>query len=298
MKFKKYLPKNIQESSTMKEAYTKYVFRPCNRFSMYSRMWLLKHIKPKIKGRVVRRCNVNGYHILIDIEDVNELSRSDTYMTKEPETLEWIETYFNPNDVFYDIGANIGQYSLYATAYLNGDCTVYSFEPAFHTYAKLNWNIYHNNFESSITAYGIAVSDKQELNTFHVADMHKGSSGHSFKVLEDHEKNLLISRHEQGMVGISIDQLQKIWGLKTPNHIKVDVDGIEELIISGATETLHNPQLKTVLIEVTRIKHTDDTDIINTLLNSGFILAAKGRQVESEKSTTRNYIFVRKSAMS
>ena len=286
MNFKKHLPKSIRESKKMKRLYTKYVYP--------LRIWLLKTIGTKINGRTVKTCIVNNHKILIDIEDVNELSRADTYMTKEPETLEWIETYFDQKDVFYDIGANIGQYSLFAGAHLKGDCTIYSFEPAFHTYAKLNWNIYHNGFDSSIIAYNIAVSNKQELNTFFVSDMHKGSAGHSFKIMENQEKSLMIPKYKQGMIGISIDELQNNWGLETPNHIKIDVDGIEGLIIDGASETLKKPQLKTVLIEITHIKGEENHNkIIDAILKCGFILESKGTMVESEKSIAGNYIFVR-----
>ncbi|MCK5630880.1 MAG: FkbM family methyltransferase [Nanoarchaeota archaeon] len=288
MNFKKHLPKSIRESKKMKRLYTKYVYP--------LRVLLLKIMGRKINGRSVKKCIVKNHKIFIDVEDVNELFRADTYETKEPETLEWIETYFNPKDVFYDIGANIGQYSLFAGTYLNGDCTIYSFEPAFHTYAKLNWNIHNNGLDSSIIAYNIAVSNKQELNTFYLSDMHKGSAGHSFKVMENHEKNTLMPKHRQGMIGISIDELQNTWGLETPNHIKIDVDGIEGLIIDGASETLKKPQLKTILIEITHIKEEEKkhNEIIDTILKSGFILKAKGKMIESEKSIAGNYIFVRK----
>jgi len=287
MNLKKYLPKSIRQSKKMIRTYTKYVYP--------LRVLLLKIMGRKINGRTVKKCIVNNRKILIDVEDVNELHRADTYMTKEPETLEWIETYFNPKDVFYDIGANIGQYSLFAGAYLKGDCTVYSFEPAFHTYAKLNWNIYNNGLDSSITAYNIAVSNKQELNTFYLSDMHKGSAGHSFKVMEKNDKSTLIPKYKQGMIGISIDELQNTWGLETPNHIKIDVDGIEGLIIDGASETLKKPQLKTVLIEITHIKGEENhNEIIDAILKSGFILESKGRMVESEKSIAGNYIFIRR----
>ena len=288
MNLKKYLPKSIRESEKMIRLYTKCV-HPL-------RVWLLKIRGRKINGRTVKKCIVNQHKILIDIEDVNELRRTDTYMTKEPETLEWIETYFNQKDVFYDIGANIGQYSLFAAAYLKGDCTVYSFEPAFHTYAKLNWNIYHNGFDSSIIAYNIAVSNKQELNTFYLSDMHKGSANHSFKVMEKNDKSALIPKYRQGMIGISIDELQKNWGLETPNHIKIDVDGIEELIIQGATETLKNPQLKSILIEITQVEGMKVHDnIITKILESGFISVYEGKLSESKKAITRNHIFIRKS---
>lgn len=45
----------------------------------------------------------------------NDVTRwkAETYFTKEPETIEWIDT-FNEGDIFFDIGANIGLYSIYA----------------------------------------------------------------------------------------------------------------------------------------------------------------------------------------
>ena len=53
--------------------------------------------------------------------------RVDTFSTKEPETLEWIDT-FKKKSVFWDIGANIGLYSCYAVK--RADCQVYAFEPS------------------------------------------------------------------------------------------------------------------------------------------------------------------------
>ncbi len=52
--------------------------------------------------------------------------RAETFPTKEPETLEWIES-FNEKSIFWDIGVNIGLYSIYAVKYNNAQ--VYAFEP-------------------------------------------------------------------------------------------------------------------------------------------------------------------------
>ena len=51
--------------------------------------------------------------------------RAKTFSTKEPETLEWIDS-FSKSSVFWDIGSNIGLYSIYAS--LNG-IKSFSFEP-------------------------------------------------------------------------------------------------------------------------------------------------------------------------
>lgn len=72
-------------------------------------------------------CKVGAESILLDIDSKTqkdgernrELWRAETYETKEPDTIEWIDLFFREGDVIYDIGANIGQYSLYAAKKLN-----------------------------------------------------------------------------------------------------------------------------------------------------------------------------------
>jgi len=64
--------------------------------------------------------------------------RIDTFATKEPETLSWIDT-FERNAVFWDIGANIGLYSCYAAK--STDCKVYAFEPSIFNLELLGRNI-------------------------------------------------------------------------------------------------------------------------------------------------------------
>ena len=51
--------------------------------------------------------------------------RAATMLTKQPATIEWIDR-FQPGSVFWDIGANVGVYTLYAA--LRGDTRVVAFE--------------------------------------------------------------------------------------------------------------------------------------------------------------------------
>lgn len=71
------------------------------------------------------------------------LGRGTSFYTKEPETVNWIKK-FDKESVFFDIGANVGIYSLFA-AKLNHKTV--SFEPESHNFAALNININDNNFE-------------------------------------------------------------------------------------------------------------------------------------------------------
>ena len=66
----------------------------------------------------------------------------DNLFKNEPETIEWIEK-FSPETVFWDIGANVGIYSIYAG--LNPKLKIFSFEPAANNFHLLNHNIIINN---------------------------------------------------------------------------------------------------------------------------------------------------------
>ena len=73
----------------------------------------------------------------------NRLShfRVDTFRSKEPETLEWINK-FEKNATFWDVGANIGLYSCYAAK--KKSCKVYAFEPSIFNLEWLGRNVFIN----------------------------------------------------------------------------------------------------------------------------------------------------------
>ena len=70
--------------------------------------------------------------------------RIDTFSEKEPETLEWIDEIPH-NSILWDIGANVGLYSIYAAKRRN--CQVFAFEPSVFNLELLARNIYLNNLQ-------------------------------------------------------------------------------------------------------------------------------------------------------
>ena len=171
--------------------------------------------------------------------------RNRTYAKKEPETLRWIES-FDEGSVLWDIGANIGLYSLYAAKVRN--CNVVAFEPSVFCLEFLARNIWLNDLHEQITIVPNALSDttKTNLLTLHSRDW--GESSNSFGTTRGQDGNEIDASFNYRILGITMDEALTKFYLPEPQHIKIDVDGIEPMILLGGAEILKVVQ--SVSIEV------------------------------------------------
>jgi FkbM family methyltransferase len=216
-----------------------------------------------------------------------------TLYSKEPETIEWIDT-FAENDVLWDIGANIGLYSLYAA--VARKAKVLAFEPAAANYALINRNIELNGLDGAVTAYCLAFSDAKRLNELNMQNSGFGEAGSSFGTAVDDTGAMFTPKFRQGMLGYSVDRFIDEFDPPFPNHIKIDVDGIEDRIIDGARRTLADARLRTVSIELdaSRPDHTDA--IIARIAEGGvrFVGKRHGPMFETGRyAHIYNYLFQR-----
>lgn len=186
---------------------------------------------------------------------------------KEPCTLEWIST-FAPDDVLLDVGANLGMYSIWAAA--TRKCQVIAFEPESQNYNLLNRNIDANNLQDRIKAYCIGLSDEQGFFDLNMADMRVGGSNHALgEPLDFKNEPFKEINFRQGAVAFALDQLISSQWIPVPKHIKIDVDGIEHKIISGAANLIRNPALRSLLIE-TNLNLESHRDMVQHLVEAGF----------------------------
>ena len=179
--------------------------------------------------------------------------RARTLVSKEPLTPVWIET-FKPDEVYVDIGANVGMYAIYAGVV---GARVFAFEPEALNYAELNKNIFVNDLHGRVTAYCMAISDKLDVSVLHLSAFSFAGSHHDFGENRWDSDRVIGGRHrerdtrpQQGCVSFSLDDLVARQVVPVPNHIKIDVDGFEYKVIDGAADTLQRPELKTILLEV------------------------------------------------
>lgn len=197
-------------------------------------------------------------------------NRVDRLLIKEPETIKWINT-FSEDSVFFDIGANIGIYTLYSAIIRNN--TVYAFEPHVASYKNLLDSINLNNLDKCF-AYCVALSNKINLSTINVKNMHEGVA-----------ENVVGKRGDyyHGCTEMHMDFLVDKNILPQPDHVKIDVDGFEDNVLKGSWATLQ--KCKSILVEIDN-KHVSYVD---KLIDLGLKLQSQHKRNEEEF----NYIFTK-----
>lgn len=190
--------------------------------------------------------------------------RVSSMFTKEPVTIDWLET-LTDQDVLYDVGANVGIYTIFA-AKIKG-ARVFAFEPESQNFAILNRNIVVNKVQHLVQAYGIALSDESKVTQLHLSSFDFGGSCHSIDEKVDFRLEPTIPRYSQGCVSSRIDAMITS-GLPAPTHIKLDVDGFEHKVIAGGRGALRN--VKSLIIEINQ-NLPAHMELVKFLGDQGFV---------------------------
>jgi FkbM family methyltransferase len=172
-----------------------------------------------------------------------EKYRAETWGSKEPETIEWIKS-FDPSGVFFDVGGNVGVYSLYAAS-LYPSMTIHAFEPTPENFGALEENRAMNRFYN-IIPHQWAVGDTTGMCGLSGCVNEAGRSG--------------AQATNGGDVPItSLDNLVCMFRGRTC-HVKIDIDGQELSVVRGMQNTL--PYIKSALIEASKASKGPIMDIM------------------------------------
>lgn len=168
--------------------------------------------------------------------------RVQTLYTKEPDTIIWLRK-MSTGEVLFDVGANMGQYSLLAA---QRGVVVHAFEPEAQNFALLVRNVAINGLSELITPWPLALSNSPGFDILHLSGMIPGGSCHAYGESKDFRGNVSTFPYSQGSCAITLDSFVEKYG--PAQHIKIDVDGFEHLVIQGGIEALK--KAKSVLIEI------------------------------------------------
>jgi FkbM family methyltransferase len=221
--------------------------------------------------------------------------RARTFHTEEPETIQWLDT-IGREDVYWDIGANVGLYAIYAAKFRG--CHVCAFEPEAQNYALLIENLVLNGIDSDrMLAGSLALGDRPGLGALQVRYLTKGGAYNLFRSttasdadapasFNAAERDVSNSGYRQLTYGATIDDLVFNQGLPAPTHIKIDVDGNEPAIISGCRESLKSPVLRSLLVEINK-RSAADLAIIDILKSQGFRVTTDVSVWDSKRERSR-----------
>jgi FkbM family methyltransferase len=212
----------------------------------------------------VKRIIHNGDEYTLSTPNDLCVYRVDSFSIKEPETLDWIDS-LEPGSIFWDIGANVGLYSVYAA---KKGCRVYAFEPSVFNLEVLARNINLNNLAAQIAIIPAALNDKTGLGTLNMTSTEIGGALSTFDKSYGFDGKELKTIFMYTTFALTIDDAVQKFGIPAPEHIKLDVDGIEHLILAGGTNSLS--KVKTVLIEISQEFKEQKAIVTAFLENEGF----------------------------
>ncbi len=225
------------------------------------------------------------------------LYRVESFSNKEPETLRWIEEFGCNNAVLFDIGANVGLYSIYHNKVNNGKCI--AFEPSLFNLKLLLKNININGCQGLTMVVTNPLSSDTGFNDFKYGNVDEGGALSAFGVDFGYDGNKIQNSMKLNVLGMSLDWMfeNKILD-ELPGLVKIDVDGIEHLILQGARKTLRCTNCRSVLVEVNDAFNDQSEQVSIILKDCGFILRDKIQGSSTKKSTlfsdTYNQIWVKK----
>lgn len=154
------------------------------------------------------------------------------YGVYESFILDIIDDYLHPEMTFVDIGANIGQHSMYAASIVGKEGSVYAFEPIPHVYEQLIASSKANHFESIIHAKNFAIGEKDSTETLYVSA--KNIGGSSLVNQEESTEKITVTIKNGDTELLSLPKI---------DMVKIDVEGYEYEVLSGIEQSLtkHHP---------------------------------------------------------
>jgi len=238
--------------------------------------------------------------------DVSKKTQRQIFLGRpyEEAVTSYVKKTLRPGDVFLDIGANVGYYSLLASKLVGGEGSVVSFEPEDRNKTSLYQNIKINDFRN-IKVFPVAVGEESGFNILNLNPLNEG--GHS---LNKHDlyhdsgdiwtKEMILEKFgneplEQQTEVTSLDAF--IFDHKDIadkiSLIKVDVEGFEREVIKGAIVSIKNGFFPRIICEIS----DNGSFISKELENFGycvyFIHSDGTKDLVSGPLRPNNYLFER-----
>lgn len=219
---------------------------------------------PKNRKKRTSFCGIEAFFQVNIPQDMNlvEVPLLEEYADGERHVLKHLLRWLKPGDVAYDIGANIGVYTIFMAKRVGESGRIVAFEPERKTYERLLTNIALNNL-NNVTPFKIALG-----SDFGEGLLYSGTSeGATFNLMDRGENLGQKIRIVQGDFFV-VDE-----SLPVPKVVKIDVEGYEYFVIQGLEDTLKPKIIRLVCCEIhpnMLPEHIEPNMVIDLLKSFGF----------------------------
>lgn len=160
-----------------------------------------------------------------------------------------IEKYVKNGDVVFDIGSNMGFYTIWFSKFIGNNGSVFSFEPDSKNFSRLKKNIELNNLDNQISANQLAVSDHDGVVKFTTGfdgENHISNSG---------ETNI------SEVNSIRLDSFYQLKSITKVSYLKIDVEGFEYAVLKGGEELFNKKIVDIIQLEINSAIENSATSI-------------------------------------
>ncbi|MFD2999150.1 FkbM family methyltransferase [Pontibacter toksunensis] len=175
---------------------------------------------------------------------------------QEFEDMAFVLHFLREDDLFVDIGANIGSYTVLGASEVGAETV--SIEPIPQTFKTLKINIALNNIESKTKVYNIGLGSKRGIL--------------KFTTWLDTINHVTTCQGTDG-IDVQVERFDDIIEIKKPALIKIDVEGFEVEVLKVMEKALSNPYLKAIIIELNGVGNRygyNEEEIHNMFLDYNF----------------------------
>lgn len=161
------------------------------------------------------------------------------YGVKDPFEIFQIKRFIKPGAIIFDVGANFGYYTIKLAALLEGNCKAYAFEPYPPTFQRLSYNINKNDLGRCVFPFELGFSDTIENAAM---SQTPGNTGGNYVTPNSHEGGIQLQ---------TIDYFCTAHNIPKIDFMKIDVEGLEPLVLKGAIPYFDKQrELPVIMIEL------------------------------------------------
>lgn len=209
--------------------------------------------------------------------------------SKEADLVKFIDR-LEPGSVMWDVGANIGYFSIYAA---KRGCKVLAFEPDQMTANIINKNIFLNALSEMVMNIPIALNDETKISSFNMREFLPANAYNTFDRDMNEWGNTFKPEFIQGAMGVRGDDIVldgDLSAFSNPSFIKIDVDGNEYKVLKGMPNLLRGA--KYLCIEL-GYNHPEFKKVRELLSDSGYKEISNQDYIDKKRDEAgmRNFYF-------